>query len=240
MATVLIRLRIASTAAPSAAFLSPRPTQRPGGQRRRLGQPDQLQGEVATRLRAAGLQRGLLSHRALLRGGRAAKAPDRPDAIGRFARAAVVSDDGAVSESETVTEQAAGPPRAPSARGQPNDRQHDPLAGRGRWLRPRAGPDRAAAERGQPAAGRRRRHRAGCGRGRPLHAGGAAGAALRVAADERVAAHQRGQHPDLARRLRDLLGRSTPRWSRPRTSRRTGSTATAEVAGRSGSRSSTA
>ncbi len=38
---------MASTAAPSAPFLSPRPIQRRGGQRRGLGDADQLQGEVA-------------------------------------------------------------------------------------------------------------------------------------------------------------------------------------------------
>ena len=45
--TVETRVRMAFTAAPSAPFLSPRPTQRPGGHRGGLGDPDELQGEVA-------------------------------------------------------------------------------------------------------------------------------------------------------------------------------------------------
>ncbi len=71
IATVLIRLRIASTAAPSAAFLSPAADPAAGGERGRLGEPDQLEGQVAAGVGPGlfdGQIRVVLSHRALLRG----------------------------------------------------------------------------------------------------------------------------------------------------------------------------
>ena len=48
---------MASTAAPSAPFLSPRPIHRDGGQRGGLGDPDELEGEVAIGALAVGILR---------------------------------------------------------------------------------------------------------------------------------------------------------------------------------------
>ena len=56
--TELISIRIAFTAAPSAPFLSPRPTHLAGGHRRGLGHPGELEGQVTVG-RVAGW-RGLL------------------------------------------------------------------------------------------------------------------------------------------------------------------------------------
>ena len=47
MATLLRKIRMASTAAPSAASLSPRPIHRAAGQGSRLGGPDELHAQVA-------------------------------------------------------------------------------------------------------------------------------------------------------------------------------------------------
>ena len=58
--------RMALTAAPSAPFLSPRPTQRPDGHGAGLGDPDELQGEVAVGGLGADLEWGremMLGHR---------------------------------------------------------------------------------------------------------------------------------------------------------------------------------
>ena len=54
MLTVPISARIASTAAPSPPFLSPRPDPAAGGHGGGLGDPDQLEGEVAVGRRPVG------------------------------------------------------------------------------------------------------------------------------------------------------------------------------------------
>ncbi len=103
MLTVEIMARIASTAAPSALFFSPRPTQRPPAIAAASVDPHQLESEVAVGL--AVLHRVLRRLRALSRVGRQ---PSGAAGGGLDARPAA-GDDGAM----TVTGQLRAPARSP-------------------------------------------------------------------------------------------------------------------------------